>query len=129
MKPQKFDSSTIFRLLSLVQITSQSFLCKMTSMLRSVINFQFSIVLVDQVRRWYGEGSLLFCTMDFAFELIISLFYRKKEKQKKLAAADKYAKIMILALNKKNSLRSDSFLSLTLQSHNFLTRFLQGGRD
>ena len=30
--------------------------------------------------------SLLFCTMDFAFEFILSLFYRKKEKQKKLAA-------------------------------------------
>ena len=41
-------------------------------------------------------------------------FSRKKEKQKKLAAADKYAKIMILSLNKKNSLRSDSFLFLTL---------------
>ena len=59
----------------------------------------------------------------------LSLFYRKKEKQKKLAAADKYAKIMILSLNKKNSLRSDSFLFLTLQTHNFLTRFLRGGRD
>jgi hypothetical protein len=69
------------------------------------------------------------CTMDFVFELILSLFYRKKEKQKKLAAADKYAKIMILSLNKKNSLRSDSFLFLTLQTHNFLTLFLQGGRD
>jgi hypothetical protein len=69
------------------------------------------------------------CTMDFVFELILSLFYRKKEKQKKLAAADKYAKIMILSLNKKNSLRSDSFLFLTLQSHNFLTLFLRGGRS
>ncbi len=66
--------------------------------------------------------------MDFVFELILSLFYRKKEKQKKLAAAEKYAKIMILSLNKKNSLRSDSFLFLTLQTHNFLTLFLQGGR-
>ena len=36
---------------------------------------------------------------------------------------------MILSLNKKNSLRSDSFLFLTLQSHNFLTLFLRGGRD
>ena len=56
-------------------------------------------------------------------------FYRKKEKQKKLAAAEKYAKIMILSLNKKNSLRSNSFLFLTLQSHNFLTLFLRGGSD
>ena len=63
-----------------------------------------------------------------AVDVNLSLFYRKKEKQKKLAAADKYAKIMILSLNKKNSLRSDSFLFLTLQHHNFLTRFLQGGR-
>ena len=63
-----------------------------------------------------------------AVDVNLSLFYRKKEKQKKLAAADKSAKIMSLSLNKKNSLRSDSFLFLTLQSHNFLTRFLQGGR-
>ena len=60
---------------------------------------------------------------------LLSLFYRKKEKQKKLAAAEKYAKIMILSLNKKNSLRSDSFLFLTLQTHNFLTLFLRGGRS
>ncbi len=73
--------------------------------------------------------SLAPCTIDFAFELILSLFSRKKEKQKKLAAAEKYAKIMILSLNKKNSLRSDSFLFLTLQTHNFLTLFLRGGRD
>ena len=66
------------------------------------------------------------CRHDRGF---LSLFYRKKEKQKKLAAADKYAKIMILSLNKKNSLRSDSFLFLTLQSHNFLTLFLRGGRS
>ena len=59
----------------------------------------------------------------------LSLFSCKKEKQKKLAALDKSAKIMILSLNKKNLLRSDSFLFLTLQTHNFLTRFLQGGRD
>ena len=66
------------------------------------------------------------CRHDRGF---LSLFSRKKEKQKKLAAADKYAKIMILSLNKKNSLRSDSFLFLTLQSHNFLTLFIRGGRD
>ena len=36
---------------------------------------------------------------------------------------------MILSLNKKNSLRSNSFLFLTLQSHNFLTLFLRGGRS
>ena len=59
--------------------------------------------------------------------ILLSLFYRKKEKQKKLAAADKYAKIMSLSLNKKNSPRSNSFLFLTLQSHNFLTLFLRGG--
>ena len=58
--------------------------------------------------------------------ILLSLFYRKKEKQKKLAAADKHAKIMILSLNKKNSLRSNNFLFLTLQSHNFLTQFLRG---
>ena len=34
---------------------------------------------------------------------------------------------MILTLNKKNSLRSDSFLFLTLQHHNFLTLFIRGG--
>ena len=36
----------------------------------------------------------------FKTENLLSLFYRKKEKQKKLAATDKSAKIMILSLNK-----------------------------
>ena len=72
---------------------------------------KFSPILHNRFRFW----------IDF-----LSLFYRKKEKQKKLAAAEKYAKIMILSLNKKNSLRSDSFLFLMLQTHNFLTLFLQG---
>ena len=53
-----------------------------------------------RVWRRLGEGSLLFRTMDFAFELILFLFYRKKEKQKKLAAADKYAKILSSSLDK-----------------------------
>ena len=35
---------------------------------------------------------------------------------------------MSLTLNKKNSLRSDSFLFLSLQTHNFLTLFIRGGR-
>ncbi|MBO7287376.1 MAG: hypothetical protein J6U85_04015 [Bacteroidales bacterium] len=38
--------------------------------------------------------------MDFAFELILSLFSRKKEKQKKLATADKSAKILSSSLDK-----------------------------
>ena len=57
---------------------------------------------------------------------ILFSFYRKKRNWKAPAAA-KHAKIMILALNKKNSLRSNSFLFLTLQPHNFLTLFSQGG--
>ena len=53
-----------------------------------IFNFQFSIFnwISGVGTEEYGEGSLIFCTMDFAFELILSLFYRKKEKQKKLAA-------------------------------------------
>ena len=50
-----------FRLLSLAEITSQSFLCELTTMLQSDINFpfstfsfQFSTELVELVRTWYG---------------------------------------------------------------------------
>ena len=67
------------------------------------------------VTRWLG-----------VLKKLLFSFYRKKRNRKAPAAA-KHAKIMILALNKKNSLRSDSFLFLTLQSHNFLTLFSQGG--
>ena len=35
---------------------------------------------------------------------------------------------MILSLNKKNSLRSNSFLFLTLKHHNILTLFIQGDK-
>ena len=93
----------------------------------------FSELGTDLVRTWYEEGArekeVFSCTINSLYSWFLSLFPRKKEKQKKLAAADKYAKIMILSLNKKNSLRSDSFLFLTLQTHNFLTLFIRGGRD
>jgi len=60
--------------------------------------------------------------------MLIFLFFAAKRETEKLAAATKSAKIMILKLNKKNSLRSDSFLFLTLYHHNFLTLFSRGGK-
>ena len=60
--------------------------------------------------------------------LIFSLFTAKRETEK-LATADKTAKIMIFPLNKNNSLRSNRFLFLTLQTHNFLTLFIRGGKQ
>ena len=59
--------------------------------------------------------------------MLIFLFFAAKRETEKLAAATKSAKIMILKLNKKNSLCSDSFLFLTLHHHNFLTLFSRGG--
>ena len=59
---------------------------------------------------------------------LIFLFFAAKRETEKLTAATKSAKIMILTLNKKNSLRSDCFLFLTLHHHNFLTLFSRGGR-
>ena len=71
------------------------------------------------VRTWYEEGArekeVFSCTINSLYSWFLSLFYRKKEKQKKLAAADKYAKIMILSLNKivqtyQNSLNENNIL-------------------
>ena len=62
------------------------------------------------------------------YEFVIFFLFLPQKRNRKLAAADKSAKIMILSLNKKNSLRSNSFLFLTLHHHNFLTLFIRGGR-
>ena len=90
----------------------------------SVFKFQFSIELVELVRRWYGEGSLLFCTMDFAFEFILSLFLPQKRETEKARRICNDAK--------SQRLRALKFLcvseSLRLCVFNILTRFLQGGR-
>ena len=72
---------------------------------------------------------VLFYPLNLYYNLSSFLFFAAKRETEKLAAADKYAKIMILSLNKKNSLRSNSFLFLTLKYHNFLTLFIQGGRE
>ena len=98
-------------------ITSKFTIKNLYSILKSELKrfglFWFYLVL------FLSSKTLILSTILFPF-----LFFAAKRETEKLAAADKYAKIMIPSLNKKNSLRSNSFLFLTLQYHNFLTLFL-----
>ena len=92
-------------------------------------NFVFnSKVRAQKVRTFLVLFGPFFYHLNLYYNLSSFLFFAAKRETEKLAAADKYAKIMILSLNKKNSLRSNSFLFLTLKHHNFLTLFIQGGR-
>ena len=109
-------------------------------MLRSGINFpfstfsfRFSTELVELVRTWYGGGmekNLSYFAQWISLLNCFFLFFSAKKRNRKSSPLRiNLLKFYRLRWTKINSLRSDSIFVLTAQRQNFLTRFLQGGRD